>query len=1455
MNGRSLQWSRCAIHQRLQADSSIAGLVALADLVFRSGTKYVKSYRDAPTEVGNLIREVKSLSVILHNLSLVAFGLEEIEPPEPTAAVHEPLPILQPYYLHHCHQLLRRLETGLSRTEASLDSGSGRQKLRARLKWPFTSTESMGMIQDIQRYNQIIHTALAADSLAKLKDCLTQQVEIKDDLQKINRTAEKILDIQVKIALDAKRNQVIKDFDQVNPRAEYETNNRLRHCLTGLWLTQGPEFDYWYSTPASRLWCSGIPGAGKSVLSAAVIKECLYRDAHDAHKAAAYFFCTCRHERSQHLVTILSSLCIQLALQSENAFQILQEYHDQLFSNHHLSTKPTAEILTQILHRICACFTRVYIIVDGIDECDNRVEANIKCLAELAMSQGDNTSLRQGWPGKRKEYRARREALSKLPPSLSATYDRILLRIDGYHDAVKRLVKGALLMLATSFSSLSFEEICEAISLEDGATTLEDDEIVKEEELLRWCSSLVRVNKSSSITGGKMKIQFAHFTVQEYLQSLKTRSSDHQYPQLRDYAVSRIDGVNFFSSLCLRFLTMEDMKRFPPTPDVTRSIGDMLAQRRRRTFYCKSVLTWTPYTTQPAKMGTSPLTSQLQSESIISLTLSFPEIFPNNFQIIIELLRAGVPITAHDVQLFRIRYDRCLQIRAFTSDSSLMWSLVPQFLKVLGENLTPGCPRFVLHQETADFILKASKIRQTQCPVGQSLDGASSEEVLKYFHSLIKLNDGIGMSAFLTTSRADVAKSTDIDPKRPGWNGLHLALLEKSYRVLDPLTVWHLAAEMNSVVLLKELLDLGNVNAALKITSKHHETPICAAATRLHLEAVSLLLPFCKTEEHWTSSKALSVILYEPRFSGVIQSLHGFGILSQMSCGMNALAYAFYRAILLDDVQTCEKLYGLGCPLECELPFPMLVTPLALAISQGSYKVMMWLFRKGAPVSTIMAHPTKDTHCTVLDLFLERPNLNSLLPTLLDVYLTERGSFAHEQRSILNIPLVSGNTDGLIIMLTKLQGKALSCGEVTRFFLDISGDFIFKSTLRLESLSAIINQKDICHQSRTPLFVAAAQNNVKAANALLIHGADVNATNDKNFTPLFVAVEQGAIEVVELLIGRGAHVDVMSTSSYGLLDVAFVQKSWRMVKILLKAGLSSKRKNVDGRNLLGLMTLWACQSDTKPNIGLFKQLLDHGVDLYVCDRVGSSASHYLFTRSCRGYLLCMLDMRLDLQVEKLSSWPDHFFSNGVDNLVGITNSLRYVKPSIGIGGVRQLCGLGTPGTHSLLCRAACWGSVTAIQNIIKLGINDLEHHCCEHGSPLNAAVHNRRWEAVKFLVLHGAKVPEDLWNPKNSTLSTASLDFVIREWLFFGRYTERKRISLDLLNDEPEIKSWSGVWVVRVPLQWRDRKCSVESTLEYAKRRHWLEIEYKSSTVRDTQLVRPKERRGSMSSVERQGYC
>jgi hypothetical protein len=368
----------------LSISASIAGLVALADLTFRSGTKYAKGYKGAQREVENLMREVRDLSVVLHNLELVAFDLEEAAPPDYNA--HQEKSSLQLHQLHDCRQLLRRMENGLSLTDSSLKSRSGLERVQARLKWPFTATDCKEMIMEIQRYKQIIDTALIVDSLVKLNVCLSQQTEIKNKLDGVQQTVEKIMDIQVKIALDGKRDRILKDFGKINPRQEYETNRKLRHGLTGLWLTQGVEFNDWYSTPRARLWCRGIPGGGKSVLAAAIIEECLQQNGKDPDKAVAYFFCTYRQPLSQDPRSILSSLCMQLALQNEDAFEILQDAYRELYDGY-MNTQPAPESLLEVLQRISSCFARVYLVVDSVDECGDHTEENTVTLAQVAATQ------------------------------------------------------------------------------------------------------------------------------------------------------------------------------------------------------------------------------------------------------------------------------------------------------------------------------------------------------------------------------------------------------------------------------------------------------------------------------------------------------------------------------------------------------------------------------------------------------------------------------------------------------------------------------------------------------------------------------------------------------------------------------------------------------------------------------------------------------------------------------------------------------------------------------------------------------------------------------------------------------------------------------------------------------------------------------------------------------------
>ncbi|RSL60003.1 hypothetical protein CEP51_013834 [Fusarium floridanum] len=368
----------------LSISVSIAGLVTLADLVFRRSTKYLNGARK---EAEDISHEVKNLSLILHNLSHVAFELEETQSSGGTQQTSN----LKLHHLHDCQQLLRRLEQGLVDTRLNLGSTSRIERLQSRLTWPFSSSDTKDILRDVRRHKQTIEFALKADSLSNLRLLLSRQSESNSKISNVQETVNKIYDIQTSIRVDEKRDKVLGFFTKANPSSELDTNRNLHHSPTGLWLTEGPEFEEWYTTPGSKIWCSGIPGAGKSVLAAAMIDECLQRNASNPCSAMAYFFCVYRDEKTQDPVSIVSSLCSQLARQDEKAFLVLEEYYHELTSERQLQSGPSTKKLIKVLRRMCSLINRVYIIVDGLDECGKQVEQSVESLAALLPTLDDET--------------------------------------------------------------------------------------------------------------------------------------------------------------------------------------------------------------------------------------------------------------------------------------------------------------------------------------------------------------------------------------------------------------------------------------------------------------------------------------------------------------------------------------------------------------------------------------------------------------------------------------------------------------------------------------------------------------------------------------------------------------------------------------------------------------------------------------------------------------------------------------------------------------------------------------------------------------------------------------------------------------------------------------------------------------------------------------------------------
>src|SRR5438874_12191146 len=89
--------------------------------------------------------------------------------------------------------------------------------------------------------------------------------------------------------------------------------------------------------------------------------------------------------------------------------------------------------------------------------------------------------------------RAKRKALSELPPTLDATYQRILEKVGLLSEETQIMVKKALQCLVTAKRPLTVAEVVDAVSVTVGGDSLDKEGMIMEDDLIEWCGSLVRI--------------------------------------------------------------------------------------------------------------------------------------------------------------------------------------------------------------------------------------------------------------------------------------------------------------------------------------------------------------------------------------------------------------------------------------------------------------------------------------------------------------------------------------------------------------------------------------------------------------------------------------------------------------------------------------------------------------------------------------------------------------------------------------------------------------------------------------------------------------------------------------------------------------------------------------------------------------------------------------------------
>ena len=382
----------------LSIGASIAGLVALADGVFRKTYKYARDVKGAKKEVQDLSNETRDLAGILHNLSLTASALED-DKFDPNLRMH---------HINSCRQTLMQIDKRLAKALADFGGKSKLDAIQRKLKWPFSSAETKELLEDLGRHKDTISLALSADSMNALLQCLTRQRDMDDRVDDIQMGIRRVLTISTRIEMDSKRQQCLDFFMKVNPQPNFEMSLKLRHPMTGLWFTEGKRFRKWLEmgdsdrdrdrdregpegpqcpqgSRDSRLWLSGIPGAGKTVLAGSIIEETLKEM--NSSVAVAFFFCDYKNNQSLLPINILGTIAAQIARQHDDAFACLQEYYKELHPSRHLSKSPSLPKVNQVIRDMAEKFDHLFIVVDGLDECGDETDSVVDELHSLATGE------------------------------------------------------------------------------------------------------------------------------------------------------------------------------------------------------------------------------------------------------------------------------------------------------------------------------------------------------------------------------------------------------------------------------------------------------------------------------------------------------------------------------------------------------------------------------------------------------------------------------------------------------------------------------------------------------------------------------------------------------------------------------------------------------------------------------------------------------------------------------------------------------------------------------------------------------------------------------------------------------------------------------------------------------------------------------------------------------------
>ena len=147
-----------------------------------------------------------------------------------------------------------------------------------------------------------------------------------------------------------------------------QQSDLLKGCQegTGQWFLESQQYQQWFIGQEPTLFCPGIPGAGKTLLTSIVIDDIQGRCKGHSDVAIAFVYFSYKRPTDQTIESVLASLLKQMLLGCFDIPSVVRK----LYEDHRTKIKrPNTAELLNTLDVVLKIFPRSFILLDALDEC------------------------------------------------------------------------------------------------------------------------------------------------------------------------------------------------------------------------------------------------------------------------------------------------------------------------------------------------------------------------------------------------------------------------------------------------------------------------------------------------------------------------------------------------------------------------------------------------------------------------------------------------------------------------------------------------------------------------------------------------------------------------------------------------------------------------------------------------------------------------------------------------------------------------------------------------------------------------------------------------------------------------------------------------------------------------------------------------------------------------------